>query len=439
MNSPERPKKFLIYLDQNFISEMAKLGINDRVRPDFRRLFDLLHTGFRAEKLVVLRSTIHEVETSLAGHLRDAIRGRQSMLGHVHLETPYAVKRRQIGRALCRYTAGTGNILCHDDVLEDDPDKRVGQFDIDVDMDWRFAQAKEQRAELAARLETLRKRVAESRISYEEQRRIELATEREAMLTRASIAEFTTVYEVTVETWRQFVASAAFASIPIVDLEVSLIARVLTGNPNRTIKPGDSADLDAVAAYLPYSDTYATDAFAATLVRSLAYHSKYKCPVFDAKSAGVNKLIEHLCSTLESMKPVNLPALTIFVAADGSVKEQSWELYRQLGSQARATGEWIEIYGFDDGSMPRYQMRQMPHIPAPFYGLQEVTTLSCSADASIDRLLEECRRQCRSTHFVFIDSAKPLSPHFVVGALMACEVGMTQIEGYGLHRAALTA
>jgi hypothetical protein len=432
--SQGRPKKFLLYLDQNFVSEMAKLGANDKVRPDFQRLFDILHNGFRDEKLVALRSTIHEIETSLSGHLRDPIRGRQSMLGHVDLEPPYTVKRRQIGRALCHYTTGTGDILHHDDVLEDDPDERVGYFDIDVNMDWRFAQAKEQRAELAAQLENLRKRVAASGTSYEEQRRIELTTEREAMLTRASISEFTTVYEVTVDTWREFVASDAFANIPIVDLEVSLIARLLTGYPNRTIKPGDSADLDALAAYLPYSDTYATDAFAATLARSLSCHSKYACPIFDAKTAGVSKLIDHLSSALASMKPVNVPSLTIFVAADASVKEQSWEFFRQLGSQAKAAGEWIEIFGFDDGAMPRYQMAEAPHTSAPFYGLQEVATLKCPANASTERLLEECRRKCRSTHFVFIDKAKPVSHHFVLGALMAREVGMTQVEGYGLHR-----
>ena len=76
-----RPRKLLVYLDQNFMSEMAK-PTHDRVRPDFRELYSVLQQGFWNEQLVVLRSSFHDVETSLAGSLRDAIRARRSTLGH---------------------------------------------------------------------------------------------------------------------------------------------------------------------------------------------------------------------------------------------------------------------------------------------------------------------------------------------------------------------
>ena len=67
-----RPRKLLVYLDQNFVSEMAK-PTHDRVRPDFRELYSVLHEGFWNEQLVVFRSGFHDVETSLAGALKDAI------------------------------------------------------------------------------------------------------------------------------------------------------------------------------------------------------------------------------------------------------------------------------------------------------------------------------------------------------------------------------
>lgn len=433
-----RPQKFLIYLDQNFISEMAKLGLNDRVNPDFHRLFDVLHRGFRDEKLVALRSTFHEVETSLSGHLRGPIRSRQATLGHVHLRSPYAVKERQLQRALQVHVNGHGEIICYEDVMQDDPDQRVGHLDIDVNMDWRFAGAQEERADLAARLDVVRKRLAASATTYDEQYRIELSSERENMLSRANTAWATTVNEVSAQTWREFVLSDAFAHVPIIDLEVSLMARLLTSHPNRPIRQGDMADFDAMAAYLPYSDAYATDAFAATLARSVSMDTTYSCPIFDARRQGVRALIDHVIGVLDTMKPVNNPSLSFFVAAEESVKEDAFSFYRQLGLQAKSAecdGQWVEIFGFDDGTMPRYKFKPVPDAVAPFYGLQEVTVVPCAAEAPIESLLATCRSKCRSSRFVFIDQVRPLPADFVKLALITCITGEAEVCGYSIHNA----
>jgi hypothetical protein len=47
----QRPRKFLVYLDQNFISEMVKPA-HDAVRTDFGELYSVLHEGFWNEQLV---------------------------------------------------------------------------------------------------------------------------------------------------------------------------------------------------------------------------------------------------------------------------------------------------------------------------------------------------------------------------------------------------
>jgi len=36
-------QKLLVYLDQNFLSEMAKAGVKERVRPEFKEIYELLH------------------------------------------------------------------------------------------------------------------------------------------------------------------------------------------------------------------------------------------------------------------------------------------------------------------------------------------------------------------------------------------------------------
>jgi hypothetical protein len=62
---PKLTKKLLVYLDQNFISEMAKAPINECVKPEFSEIYELLHKGFVEEKLVVPQSSMHDVETSM--------------------------------------------------------------------------------------------------------------------------------------------------------------------------------------------------------------------------------------------------------------------------------------------------------------------------------------------------------------------------------------
>jgi hypothetical protein len=57
----KRTQKLLVYLDQNFLSEMAKAGINEKVRPEFKEIYELLHLGFVDEKLVVPGSVLHDV------------------------------------------------------------------------------------------------------------------------------------------------------------------------------------------------------------------------------------------------------------------------------------------------------------------------------------------------------------------------------------------
>ena len=54
----KRTQKLLVYLDQNFVSEIAKAGLK-KVRPEFEQIYELLHRGFVDEKLVVPDSLLH--------------------------------------------------------------------------------------------------------------------------------------------------------------------------------------------------------------------------------------------------------------------------------------------------------------------------------------------------------------------------------------------
>lgn len=70
-NMGKRTKKLIVYLDQNFLSGMSKANINQKVRPEFKGVYEMLHEGFIDEKLVIPGSLLRDIESSLATHLKE--------------------------------------------------------------------------------------------------------------------------------------------------------------------------------------------------------------------------------------------------------------------------------------------------------------------------------------------------------------------------------
>jgi hypothetical protein len=92
----KRTKKLVVYLDQNFLSEMSKADVNEKVRPEFRDIYELLHQGFVDEKLVVPSSLLRDIESSLATHLKERINTYQHYLGQVRLRRPDEIENIQV-------------------------------------------------------------------------------------------------------------------------------------------------------------------------------------------------------------------------------------------------------------------------------------------------------------------------------------------------------
>jgi len=86
-----------------------------------------------------------------------------------------------------------------------------------------------------------------------------------------------------------------------------------------------------MAAYLPYCDVYGADRFMAELARSLKVPERYNCHLFDSRKDGVAKLIDHLNNALGGIAPVNVPGLSIFVAASDCTRS----FFHKLGTQAK--------------------------------------------------------------------------------------------------------
>jgi hypothetical protein len=98
------------------------------------------------------------------------------------------------------------------------------------------------------------------------------------------------------------------------------------------------------------------------------------------------------------------------------------------------TLEYGEIYAFDDGAMPKYELRQLPGEPVPFYGLQDVTKVDLPARATKEQILNICRERCRSDHFVLIDEYKEIPDTFMLNAAMCAESNINSAHGYRIFK-----
>src|ERR1700683_4878240 len=130
----KRTQKLLVYLDQNFLSEMSKPDLIEKVRPEFKEIYELLRQGFVDEKLVVPGSWLHDVESSLATHLKDRIVSYQHYLGQVRLYRPDEIRNTQTSASFERLAGRAAPApLRPEAAFLDHPDQKVERFGISVD------------------------------------------------------------------------------------------------------------------------------------------------------------------------------------------------------------------------------------------------------------------------------------------------------------------
>jgi hypothetical protein len=432
----KRTCKLLVYLDQNFLSAMAKAGSHDKVNPLFSDIYELLHQGFLDEKLVVPASVLHDIESSLATHLKDRIGAYQGYLGQVRLRRPDEIWNRQIEAVLAGFSGRAAeDALDPELAFLDDPDQRVERRRISVDAHLERFDFRGMRHRTAQDLERLRLRLLSNGIGYDQQLKTEQQEQRDHFLG----TYFRFCHPLSDEQRQRFIDFAkgpGFAQIPLLTIEARLYAAVLTQEPTRSIKPSDAADIEILSAYVPYMDVVCTDAFMADLLRSLAIEREFGVVVFHAKANSLGALKAFLESFLPSATPAHRPSITVFVLPPRQGREQAAGFFRRLADAARAMGtvEYGETFAFDDGAMPRYAYPQLPGKTLPFYGLADVTPLDLPHGATELDILKICRAKCRSSHFVLIDEYKDIANTFMLGAAVCAESGRDTVEGYRIFK-----
>lgn len=291
----------------------------------------------------------------------------------------------------------------------------------------KFRQSRHATANL---LEELRQRCLQKSVTYEQQLKIEWETQRDEFMQ----SYLGPVSEEKRNELKAFTQSTDFMGVPLLRIESHLLASILTRKPDRQIKPSDTTDIDALSAYAPYMDVVGTDAFMAEQLRG--FSEEYGVALFNAKTSSLRELITFLEGHLSSTSPIRRPSMTAFVLPPKERREESFQFFQKLGSALRAMGtnEYGEIYAFDDGAMPKYELPQLPGKPVPFYGLQDVRTIDLPNGATEDKILSICRERCRSDRFILIDEYKDLLDTFLLLSAMSAESDLDSAHGYRIFK-----
>jgi hypothetical protein len=377
---------------------------------------------------------LHDIESSLATHLKERIVSYQHYLGQVRLRRPDEIRNTQTIASLDRFIDRTAeDPLRPEAAFLDHPDQRVRRFDISVDSHLERHNFRQSWHRTAKELDNLRQRLLRGKVTYDQQLKVEQEAQRDQFVqTYCSFCG--PVSEETRKELTAFTKSSNFSSTPLLRIEAHLIASILTRKPDRRIKSSDGTDIDALSAYAPYMDVVCTDAFIADQLQGIA--KEYGFTLFHARTSSLLKLKAFLESYLSSTPPVRRPSMTAFVLPPKERRDEPFQFFYRLGSALQAMGmnEYGEIYAFDDGAMPKYELAQPLGTLVPFYGLQDVTRIELSTGGTEEDILNICRERCRSDHFILIDEYKEIPDTFMLGAAMCAESNRDSTHGYRIFK-----
>jgi len=434
---PKFTKKLVVYLDQNFISEMAKAATNPRVSPLFTSIYNLLHQGFLEEKTAVPSSWFHDIESSFAPDLKGRINDLLAHMGQIDLQYPDTISRFQFHRAIKVFQGAADQIIDIKDAYESDPDKRAEPFKINVNMNLAKLFSLGSREKLAADIDNLKQSISSERISFAEQTSREKDIHIKHII-KSEIDGLKYGFHKDPESVTKFFNSDILKNLPHVVIHSSMWSKLLVDNPGRPIGRGDQADIDMISTFLPYVDVLATDTFMAEIVGQLGLDQKYGTTVYGANQKSLGEMETYINNYLINNEPAHKPVVSIFVHSDQKIKENSFEFFKNLTQQAKRyesrRGWWVKVHAFDNGNMPKYIMRANPKIVMPFYGLQfDVDTIKISSLATSEELVSLSRANSKSEKFILIDKYTELPDDFILGLIKATIAGDDNFIDHEIH------
>ncbi len=325
-------QKKVIYLDQNFISDIAKMSLDekkDKIKPELKKIFDIISAGVKEEKFLSPKSWIHEQETAAEKNqqLREAIRSNQGFVGQVELKPSREIKNTQFYNALLAYfKIKDKNEESWKEAFQDNPDKRMENFKIEVHMpDLGLSKL------LPETLNSLQE-IRESDVNEHNQYKLEVAESRK-YYKKLLLADFSWVfkkYSITIERAEEFIDSDEFIKIPNINIFCMLWSRILSDKNRKRGIEGDYNDVEFLSLYLPYCGVIATDHYMKTQIESLQLDSVYGCKLFSMKGTGLQEFTTYLEQLKLNTPPANQSLFSVLAVMKGKNKVFSIEFLKKM-------------------------------------------------------------------------------------------------------------
>jgi len=426
-------KKLTIYLDQNFISEIAKSESNSKINPDFKELYNLLHEGVQDEKIIIPRSFFHDIETSIATSIKASIEKYQGFLGQLSLNDQYTIKTYQIVDAAKKFLGKKPNKEDWKYGFRDNPDKRLKPFDIRINN--KLAGLCNYSIDDALKVTAVQKNIRQPITNYKKQYLAELNAARKGFI-QSELYEIAWIFKSDTKKMIDFVKSDYFANIPTIKIRCMMWAHLLIAHNHRPIKQSDFLDIEIISAYLPYVDILTTDHFMYNVIRELKLDKEYNTEIFSSKNSSIKNFIKKIKMELPKLNPVNIPDAAIFVLPDEKIKMDSFNFFKNLGLQTGFDNwGWVELCAFDDGKMPKYKIQE-PELILPFFGLQpNVKTINFNRENyNEEEIIKTCAKHCRSKKFILINKYRKIPDDFTKNLVEYCALNKDKLLGYNIYK-----
>ncbi len=296
-------EKKIIYLDQNFISDIAKLTIDrkkDKISPTLKGVYTAMKLGVDEEKFLSPNSSIHALETALESYedVRSEIQSHQGYLGQVKFRSLDEIRDSQFFAALVHYYGKEWHRSDIEIAFVDNPDKRLERIAVTVrrSIDYYRNQPPVDTQELLR----IKEDVADEQSQYQEE--ID-AARRHYIAEMPHYLKILKENGITNEEASAFIASPQFAEIPSINIYARMWSKNFVQPRKEEQLAHDLNDISFLAAYLPYCDIIGTDKRMKQLVEELKLDQKYKCSLYSLKETNLKEMQNHLEQLREGTSP----------------------------------------------------------------------------------------------------------------------------------------
>ena len=326
-----RGDKPVVYLDQNWISEITKSYMDDWNSPDkpfYQRLSSALQEGLANNRFVCPTSSFHESEASYGSRVKDSLWYVARLLSReLSFNSSIHVNHQQLLEAATDFAKQDfPDIPWWTIPFNRDPDAEMEAppeipVEVHISMDELFAEGKRLRDGIQVSQYHAFKRERQqhglSFIAEVEFGRNQLFEEGYLGMVFAiglsEVAEspleplYRQVAFEAVERCKEivdicdlgdglgmFMKSAQFAKSPFLSIYAKLRAADIVRFPEQVPKPSQLDDYQIIATVLPYANVFATENYMADLIRQTGVGSEYDCLVFTMRQK--QELLEYLMS-----------------------------------------------------------------------------------------------------------------------------------------------